>query len=114
MRTEGSIYGRYISKNLPDAKIAILYQNDDFGKDKLLGLREGLGEKADKLIVATQSYETTDPTIDSQILSPRASGANVLFTVAIAKLHAQAIRKGTTSAGSRRNSQTLACNPSRR
>jgi branched-chain amino acid transport system substrate-binding protein len=59
---EGSIYGRYISKNLPDAKIAILYQNDDFRKDKLLGLREGLGEKADKPIVATQSYETTDPT----------------------------------------------------
>jgi branched-chain amino acid transport system substrate-binding protein len=90
---EGSIYGRYISQNLTDAKIAVLYQNDDFGKDKLLGLREGLGEKADKLIVATQSYETTDPTIDSQILSLRASGANVLFTVAIAKFHAQVIRK---------------------
>jgi branched-chain amino acid transport system substrate-binding protein len=90
---EGSIYGRYISKNIPDAKVAVLYQNDDFGKDKLLGLREGLGEKADRQIVATQSYETTDPTIDSQILSLRASGANVLFTVAIAKFHAQAIRK---------------------
>ena len=92
-RFEGSIYGRYIGKNLPDAKIAVLYQNDDFGKDKLLGLREGLGDKADKLIVATQSYETTDPTVDSQILSLRASGANVLFVVAVAKFHAQAIRK---------------------
>jgi branched-chain amino acid transport system substrate-binding protein len=90
---EGSIYGRYIGKNLPDAKIAVLYQNDDFGKDKLLGLRQGLGDKADKLIVATQSYETTDPTVDSQILSLRASGANVLFVAALAKIHAQAIRK---------------------
>jgi branched-chain amino acid transport system substrate-binding protein len=90
---EGSIYGRYISKNVPDAKVAVLYQNDDAGKDKLLGLREGLGEKADKQIIATQSYETTDPTIDSQILSLRGSGANVLFTAAIAKFHAQAIRK---------------------
>jgi branched-chain amino acid transport system substrate-binding protein len=92
-RLEGSIYGRYISKNLPDAKVAVLYQNDDFGKDKLLGLREGLGEKADRLIAATQSYETTDPTIDQQIVSLRASGANVLFTVALAKFHAQVIRK---------------------
>ena len=92
-RLEGSIYGRYITTTLPDAKIAVLYQNDDFGKSKLLGLREGLGDKADKLIVATQSYETTDATIDSQILSLRASGANVLFVVALAKFHAQAIRK---------------------
>ncbi len=92
-RLEGSIYGRYITTNLPDAKIAVLYQNDDFGKSKLLGLREGLGDKADKLIVATQSYETTDATINSQILSLRASGANVLFVVALAKFHAQAIRK---------------------
>ena len=53
----------------PDAKIAVLYQNDDFGKDYLIGLREGLGDKADKMIVATQSYETTDPTVDSQIVS---------------------------------------------
>ena len=57
---EARIYARYILKNLPDAKIAVLYQNDDFGKDYLIGLREGLGDKADKMIVATQSYETTD------------------------------------------------------
>ena len=56
----------------------MLYQNDDFGKDYLIGLREGLGDKADKMIVATQSYETTDVTVDSQIVSLKASGADVL------------------------------------
>ena len=63
-RIEARIYGRYILKNLPNAKIAMLYQNDDFGKDYLIGLREGLGDKADKMIVATQSYETSDPTVE--------------------------------------------------
>ena len=63
-RVEARIYARYILKNLPGAKIAVLYQNDDFGKDYLIGLREGLGDKAGKLIVATQSYETTDATVD--------------------------------------------------
>jgi branched-chain amino acid transport system substrate-binding protein len=71
----------------------VLYQNDDYGKDYLIGLREGLGDKANKMIVATQSYETTDATIDSQILSLRASGANLMFNVAIPKFAAQAIRK---------------------
>jgi branched-chain amino acid transport system substrate-binding protein len=92
-RIESRIYARYILKNFPDAQIAVLYQNDDYGKDYLIGLREGLGDKADKMIVATQSYETTDATIDSQILSLRASGANLLFNVAIPKFAAQAIRK---------------------
>jgi branched-chain amino acid transport system substrate-binding protein len=92
-RIEARIYGRYILKNLPNAKIAVLYQNDDFGKDYLIGLREGLGDKADKMIVATQSYETTDPTIDSQIVSLQTSGANVLLTAAVQKFAAQAIRK---------------------
>ena len=64
----GAHLGRYILKSMPDAKIALLYQNDDFGKDYLTGLREGLGDKADKMIVATQTYETTDPTVDSQIV----------------------------------------------
>ena len=68
-RIEARIYARYILKNLPDAKIAVLYQNDDFGKDYLIGLREGLGDKADKMIVATKTYETTDPTVDSQIVA---------------------------------------------
>jgi len=92
-RVEARIYGRYILKNLPDAKIAVLYQNDDFGEDYLIGLHEALGDKADKMIVATQTYETTDPTVDSQIVALQASGANVLLTAAIPKTAAQAIRK---------------------
>jgi branched-chain amino acid transport system substrate-binding protein len=92
-RVESRIYAHYILTNLPDAKIAVLYQNDDFGKNYLIGLREGLGDKADKLIVATQSYETTDPTVDSQIVALKASGANVLLTAPIPKFGAQAIRK---------------------
>ena len=91
--TEGRIYARYILQNIPDAKIAVLYQNDDFGKDYVNGLRAGLGAKADKMIVATQSYETTDPTVDSQIVALQDSGANVLMTAAIPKFAAQAIRK---------------------
>ena len=92
-RVEARIYARYILKNLPNAKIAVLYQNDDFGKDYLVGLREGLGDKADKMIVAIQTYETTDPTVDSQIVALQGSGADVLLTAAIPKFAAQAIRK---------------------
>ena len=92
-RIEARIYGRYILKELPNAKIALLYQNDDFGKDYLIGLREGLGDKADKMLVATKTYETTDPTVDSQIVSLQGSGADVLVTAAIPKFAAQAIRK---------------------
>ena len=92
-RIEARIYGRYILKNLPNAKIAIVYQNDDFGKDYLIGLREGLGNKADTMIVASNTYETTDPTIDSQILSLQGSGADTLLVAAIPKFAAQAIRK---------------------
>jgi branched-chain amino acid transport system substrate-binding protein len=90
---EARVYARYILENLPDAKIAVLYQNDDFGKDYLAGLREGLGNKSDKTIVATQSYETTDATLDSQIVSLHGSGANVLLTAALPKFAAQTIRK---------------------
>ena len=90
---EARVYARYILENLPDAKIAVLYQNDDFGKDYLAGLREGLGNKSDKTIVATQSYETTDATIDLQIVSLHGSGANVLLTAALPKFAAQTIRK---------------------
>jgi branched-chain amino acid transport system substrate-binding protein len=90
---EGRIYARYILKNIPAAKIAVLYQNDDFGKDYLIGLRDGLGDKADGIIVASQSYETTDATIHSQIVSLQTSGANVLLTVALPKFAAQTIRK---------------------
>jgi branched-chain amino acid transport system substrate-binding protein len=92
-RIEARIYGRYILKNLPDAKIAVLYQNDDFGKDYLVGLREGLGDKADKMIVATKTYETTDPTVDSQVVALQGSGADTLLTAATPKFAAQAVRK---------------------
>ena len=92
-RAEARIYARYILRNLPDAKIAVLYQNDDLGKDYFIGLREGLGDKADKMIVATKTYETTDPTIDSQIVALHGSGADVLVTVAAPKFAAQTIRK---------------------
>jgi branched-chain amino acid transport system substrate-binding protein len=90
---EARIYGRYILQTQPDAKIAVLYQNDDFGKDYLNGLRAALGDKAGAMIVATQSYETTDPTVDSQIVALQASGANVLLTAAIPKFTTLAIRK---------------------
>ena len=89
---EAHIYANYILKNLPNAKIAVLYQNDDFGKDYLNGLKAGLGDKA-SMIVATQSYETTDPTVDSQVVALQGSGADVLMTAAIPKFAAQTIRK---------------------
>src|SRR5437867_9656151 len=73
-QTEGRIYAAYILKNVPDAKIGILYQNDDYGKDYLKGLHDGLGDAAKKLIVMKQSYEVTDPTIDSQIVNLKNSG----------------------------------------
>jgi branched-chain amino acid transport system substrate-binding protein len=92
-RIEARIYGRYMLKNLPNAKVAVLYQNDDFGRDYLVGLREALGDKADKMIVATQTYETTDPTVDSQIVSLQGTGADTLLVAAIPKFAAQAIRK---------------------
>jgi len=92
-RIEARIYGRYILKQFPNAKMAILYQNDDFGKDYLNGLREGLGDKADKMLIAKQTYETTDPTVDSQITSLQGSGADTLLVAAIPKFAAQAIRK---------------------
>jgi branched-chain amino acid transport system substrate-binding protein len=90
---EARIYAHYILKNIPEAKIAVLYQNDDFGKDYLIGLRDGLGGKAEGMIVASQSYETTDATIHSQIVLLQNSGANVLMTVALPKFAAQTIRK---------------------
>ena len=92
-RIEARIYARYILKAMPNAKIAVLYQNDDFGKDYLTGLRQGLGDKADKMIVDTKSYETTDPTVDSQVVALQGSGADVLLTAAVPKFAAQTIRK---------------------
>jgi branched-chain amino acid transport system substrate-binding protein len=91
--TEARIFARYVLKNLPNATIAVLYQNDDFGKDYLKGMRAGLGDRADKMVVATQSYETTDPTVDSQVVALQGSGANILLTAAIPKFTTLAIRK---------------------
>lgn len=90
--SEVIIYAKYILKEKPDAKIAIFYQNDDYGKDFLAGLKEGLGEKA-SMIVAQESYETTEPSIDAHIVKIRASNADVLVNAASPKFAAQAIRK---------------------
>src|SRR6201996_5497362 len=90
---EGRIYGQYILKNYPNAKIGVLYQNDDLGKDYLNGLKAGLGDKAAGMIVAEASYEVADPTIDSQLLKLRDAGADLLFSASTPKQAAQAIKK---------------------
>ena len=90
---EGRIYGQYILKNHPDAKVGVLYQNDDFGKDYLNGIKAGLDDKASKMVVSEASYEVTDPTIDSQILKIRDSGATLFFSASTSKQAAQAIKK---------------------
>src|SRR5881396_1353150 len=92
-QTEGHIYAQYVLKNVPNPKIGILYQNDDYGKDYVKGLKDGLGEAGRKLIVLEQSYEVTDPTIDSQIVNLKNSGANVFYNVTIPKFAVQAIKK---------------------
>ena len=92
-QTEAHLYAKYLLQNKPAAKIAVLYQNDDYGKDYLKGLRDGLGRQADSLIVNAVSYEVTDPTVDSQIVTLHGSGADALFIFATPKFAAQAIRK---------------------
>jgi branched-chain amino acid transport system substrate-binding protein len=92
-QSEGRIYAKYILKNHSNAKIGILYQNDDYGKDYLKGFKDGLGAKGVKLIVAEESYETSEPTIDSHIVKLKASGADVFFNASIPKFAAQAIKK---------------------
>jgi ABC-type branched-subunit amino acid transport system substrate-binding protein len=92
-QAEGRIYAAYILKNKPDGKIGVLYQNDDFGKDYLKGLVDGLGDKVASMIKAKVSYETTDTTVDSQIIEMKSAGCDVLVTIAIPKFGAQAIRK---------------------
>jgi branched-chain amino acid transport system substrate-binding protein len=92
-RTEAQIYAKHILANVKDPKLAILYQNDDFGKDYPTGVRDVLGADWDKIVVKTASYETTDPTIDSQIVEMQSSGANVLLVAAIPKFAAQSISK---------------------
>ena len=91
--SEAKVYARYLLQVRPNAKIAALYQNDDLGKDYLRGLREGLGDRADKMIVAEASFEVTDPTVDSQIITLKASDADAFFIFSSPKAAAQAIRK---------------------
>ena len=91
-QSESRIYAKYILKNYPNAKIAVLYQNDDYGKDYLKGLKDGLGAKA-SMIVAEESYETTEPTIDTHIVTLKSSGADLFFNVTTPKFAAQAIQK---------------------
>ncbi len=90
---EGKTYATHLLETTPNAKVAILYQNDDYGKDYLKGFLDGLGDKAKTLVVAQASYEVTDPTVDSQILTLKNSGANVFFNITTPKFAAQAIRK---------------------
>jgi len=92
-QAEGQIYAKYLLKNHPNAKIGILYQNDDYGKDYVKGMKDGLGEKAKTMIISEQPYETSDPTVDSQIINLKASGADVFFNVTTPKFAAQAIKK---------------------
>ena len=92
-QSEGRIYAKYILKKKPNAKIAVLYQNDDYGKDYLKGLKDGLGDKAASMIVAEESYETTEPTIDSHIVKLKATGADVFVNITTPKFAAQAIKK---------------------
>jgi branched-chain amino acid transport system substrate-binding protein len=92
-QSEARIYAKYILQKMPNAKIAILYQNDDYGKDYLKGMKEGLGAKAASMIVAEESYETSEPTIDSHIVTLKATGADVFFNITTPKFAAQAIKK---------------------
>ena len=92
-QTESRIYAKYILKERPNAKIAVLYQNDDYGKDYVEGLKDGLGAKAASMIVGEQSYETTEPLINSEVVRLRSTGADVFFNVTTPKFAAQAITK---------------------
>jgi branched-chain amino acid transport system substrate-binding protein len=92
-QTEAKIYAKYLLQTKPDAKIGILYQNDDYGKDYLKGFKDGLGDKAAKMIVSEVTYEVTDPTVDSQIVTLKGSGADTFFNITTPKFAAQAIRK---------------------
>ena len=92
-QSETQIYAKYILKNKPDAKVAILYQNDDYGKDYLKGFKDGLGAKAASMIVMEESYEVSEPTIDSHIVKLKSTGADVFINITTPKFAAQAIKK---------------------
>src|SRR5262249_45073275 len=91
-QSETQIYAKYIVKNYPNAKIGVLYQNDDYGKDYLKGLKDGLGSKT-SMIVLEESYEVSEPTIDSHIVKLKATGADVFVNITTPKFAAQAIKK---------------------
>jgi branched-chain amino acid transport system substrate-binding protein len=90
---ESKVYARYVLSTKPGAKMCVLYQNDDFGKDMIGGLKQGFGAQFDKIVVKTASYEVTDPTVDSQIVTLQAAGCDTLLTAASPKFAAQSIRK---------------------
>jgi ABC-type branched-subunit amino acid transport system substrate-binding protein len=92
-QSETQIYAKYLLKEKPNAKIGVLYQNDDYGKDYLKGLKDGLGAKAASMIIAEESFETSEPTIDNHIVKLKASGADVFIDIATPKFAAQAIKK---------------------
>src|SRR5438445_5916074 len=94
-QSESQIYAKYILKNFPNSKIAVLYQNDDYGKDYLKGFKDGLGAKAASMIVIEDSYEVSEPTIDSHIVKMKATGADVFFNITTPKFAAQAIKKNS-------------------
>src|ERR1700704_6216536 len=92
-QSESQIYATYIKDKHPNAKIAVLYQIDDYGKDYLKGFKDGLGDKGGSMIVSEAPYETTHPTVDSQVVSLKSSGADLFFNITIPKFAAQAIKK---------------------
>jgi branched-chain amino acid transport system substrate-binding protein len=92
-QSEGRIYASYILQNFPNGKIAVLFQNDDYGKDVQQGLKDGLGARAASMIVAEAPYEVSDPTVDSQIVRLKASGADIFINIATPRFAAQAIKK---------------------
>ncbi|MBI5262291.1 MAG: ABC transporter substrate-binding protein [Bradyrhizobium sp.] len=94
-QSESIIYAKYILKNHPNAKIGVLYQNDDYGKDYLKGFKDGLGAKAASMIVLEESYEVSEPTIDSHIVKLKSTGADVFFNITTPKFAAQAIKKNS-------------------
>ena len=91
-QSEARIYAKYLLKEKPDAKISVLYQNDDFGKDYLKGLKDALGARA-SMVIAEESYETSEPTIDNHVVKLKASGADVFLSITTPKFAAQAIKK---------------------
>src|SRR6201992_3296340 len=92
-QVEARIYAKYILQNYPGKTIGVLYQNDDFGKDYVIGLHEGLGDQASKLIVVEASYETSAPTVDSQVVQVKTANPDIFINIATPKFAAQAIKK---------------------